>query len=201
MTAAIVLAGGRSTRFGSDKLEARVGGRSLLGRVLDAVVAAGCHPVVVVTAREAAASGMPAGIASRVIGVSEWPRWGGPCAAVAAGVEALDAPADDILLVPADLADPDAAVAALAAAPGPGVLCDAEGRAQWLLARVPLATLHARVAGLRAQGSLADLPARALLGGLPMIAGGGAPASYLVTADIDRPEDLDLLKELSLGTV
>jgi molybdopterin-guanine dinucleotide biosynthesis protein A len=198
VTAAIVLAGGRSTRFGSDKLEAVVGGRTLLGRVLDAVAAAGCDPVVVVTAREAA------GVAPRrMIGVSEWPRWGGPCAAVAAGVEALDAAGEaaDVLLLPADLAEPDAAVAALVAAPGHGVLHDADGHPQWLLARAPIATLRARVAELRAQGPLADLPARALLGGLPAIASPASPASLLITADIDRPDDLDLLKEYIGGTV
>lgn len=220
MTAAIVLAGGRSTRFGSDKLEARIDGRTLLTRVVEAAVAAGCDPVVVVTAREAVAgaAGDVAGgdvaarvaaddVGARVVGVSEWPRWGGPCAAVAAGVDALSAadlaparagsPADTVIL-PADLADPDAALAALAAAPGPRILRDADGREQWLLARAPVATLRARITDLRATATLADLPARALLGGLPTTE---SVPSALTTADIDRPGDLDLLKELSHGTV
>ncbi|MDN4613266.1 NTP transferase domain-containing protein [Leifsonia sp. F6_8S_P_1B] len=231
MTAAIVLAGGRSSRFGSDKLEAVVDGRSLLTRAVEAAVEAGCDPVVVVTAREVVAGEASAGGASpfaseavddaeaagRVVTVSEWPRWGGPCAAVAAGVEALGtstpsrdlAPTgrvlpggplarDDVLILPADLADPAAAVAALAVSPGPCVLRDADGREQWLLARASVAALRARLDGLRAEATLADLPARALLGGLPV----ADPAlSPLITADIDRPADLDLLKELSHGTV
>jgi molybdopterin-guanine dinucleotide biosynthesis protein A len=199
VTAAIVLAGGRSTRFGSDKLEARVGGRTLLSRVLEAVAAAGCEPIVVVTAREVAA-------ADADVTVSEWPRWGGPCAAVAAGIDALAGVAEpagallhDTVILPADLADPASALAALAATSRPCALGDADGRAQWLLARLPVAALQARVAELRAQGPLTGLPARALLGGLPVVAAPGA--SPLATADIDRPEDLDHVKELTLGTV
>ena len=44
----IVLAGGASKRFGSDKLEATLEGRSLLGRAIDAVAAVSTEVIVVV---------------------------------------------------------------------------------------------------------------------------------------------------------
>ncbi|HSW43930.1 MAG TPA: NTP transferase domain-containing protein, partial [Patescibacteria group bacterium] len=46
----IVLAGGRSTRFGEDKLVAEVGGRPLLHLAIDAVATAVDEVVVVVGA-------------------------------------------------------------------------------------------------------------------------------------------------------
>ena len=43
---AIVLAGGRSARFGTDKLEARIGGRSILDLAIAAVQAVATDVVV-----------------------------------------------------------------------------------------------------------------------------------------------------------
>ncbi len=55
MTAvAVVLAAGASTRFGSPKLLAPLGGRAVLQHVLDAIAAAGLADVVVVLGAEAA---------------------------------------------------------------------------------------------------------------------------------------------------
>ncbi|MGN7800252.1 nucleotidyltransferase family protein [Leifsonia sp. 22587] len=154
--AAIVVAGGRSSRFGSDKLQHVLDGNTLLQRTMDAV--RDIPHVVVVTAAD-----LPDADA---VMVSEFPRWGGPCAAVAAGVDALTSAgrplADgDLLLLPADLADPWSAAEALRAI-GPGVLTDQDGRPQWLLARASLAALHARIDELRADGGLAGRPASAL---------------------------------------
>lgn len=53
--AAIVLAAGASTRFGSQKLLAPLGGRPVLQHVLDAIAAAGLDDVVVVLGDAAAA--------------------------------------------------------------------------------------------------------------------------------------------------
>ncbi|MEN0085237.1 MAG: NTP transferase domain-containing protein [Leifsonia sp.] len=174
VAAVVVVAGGRSTRFGSDKLQHRVQGRTLLERTTAAAAAVG--PVVLVTAEGVPAAG---------IAVSEYPRWGGPCAAVAAGVDAVDGPGD-VLVVPADLADPASALAALTRIPG-GVLTDEDGHPQWLLARAPVADLRARLAGLRSSGAdLAGLPASALLRHLP----GRHPVPAAACADIDTPADL-----------
>ena len=48
---AIILAGGKSTRFGADKASALLAGRPLLEWVASAVAAAGCDPIIVVRAR------------------------------------------------------------------------------------------------------------------------------------------------------
>lgn len=175
--AVIVVAGGRSTRFGSDKLRHVIDGRTLLERTVDA--ARGGDVVVLVSASET-----PEGVH---IAVSENPRWGGPCAAVAAGVDALAAsPATDVLILAADLANPASAISALRSIDA-GVLTDADGRPQWLLARSPRAVLERRIAELRAErGALDGLPASALLG--VVVDRHRAPAD--VHADIDCPADL-----------
>lgn len=180
--AAIVIAGGRSTRFGSDKLSAEVDGRSLLDRTIDSV--AGCRPVVVVTGSEVR-------VAGHLVTVSEYPRWGGPCAALAAGVAAIDGGPTDVLIVAADLAHPDAAVAGLLATES-GVLAGSDGRPQWLLARAPLAALRDRCAELETDGGTAGRAARAIVGelGLPLV-----DAATDAIADIDVQEDLDRMKE------
>lgn len=53
MTAAIVLAAGRATRFGGDKLLAPIDGRPMLQHVLDLCAAANLAPVVVVLGQSA----------------------------------------------------------------------------------------------------------------------------------------------------
>ncbi|MFF9564555.1 DUF6457 domain-containing protein [Leifsonia sp. NPDC014704] len=185
--AVIVVAGGRSTRFGSDKLRHRIDGRTLLERTV--VAAAGADVVVLVSAADAGDT--PDGVH---VAVSENPRWGGPCAAIGAGVDALvsglaagaDDASVDVLIVAADLADPDAALAALREIEA-GVLTDEAGGPQWLLARAPLAELARRIADLRRErGMLAGLPAAALLGSIE----GRHPAPARIHADIDTPADL-----------
>lgn len=184
--AAIVLAGGRSARFGSDKLRVQVHGRTLLERTIDALGA--CAPVVVVTASEI----LPA---PGLVTVSEWPRWSGPCAGVAAAVDALDGAEGDAIIVPADLVDPRPAVEALAAVPC-GVLADDDGRMQWLLARGPVTVLKERVEHLRPDG-LRGRPASAVTDALATTI---VPVPWRVCADVDRPADTTLLEEIH-GTV
>lgn len=180
--AAIVIAGGRSTRFGSDKLLAEVGGRTLLERTMRAVSA--CAPIALV-------SGADASVASGVVTVSEYPRWGGPCAAIAAGLAALGSDVGDALILAADLAHPEAAVAALLAI-GSGVLADRSGQPQWLLARTPVAALRDRVAELEAAGGAAGKPARAIIGELGLRR---VTADADAIADIDVPDDLDQMAQ------
>lgn len=83
-TAAIVPAGGRSSRMGADKTGLPVGGRSLLDRVLTAALVVVEHVVVV---GEIAPSRLPA----RVTVLVEDPPGAGPLHALSAGLKAVDA--------------------------------------------------------------------------------------------------------------
>jgi molybdenum cofactor guanylyltransferase len=81
----IVLAGGRSTRFGSDKLAAIVGGIPLLHHPI-LRLAEMCREVVVVLAADAAEPALPMGAPSRV--VRDAVEGEGPLAGVVAGLGA-----------------------------------------------------------------------------------------------------------------
>ncbi|MGE8134273.1 molybdenum cofactor guanylyltransferase [Novosphingobium subterraneum] len=87
-----VLAGGRSTRFGSDKALAELGGRTLLARTVDAL-SAQCDAVVVVGRVEAPAPTLP-----------DWPRADmGPLGGIAAALHhARDAGYDEVLTCSVD---------------------------------------------------------------------------------------------------
>ena len=86
LPAGVVLAGGRSRRFGRDKLAAILpDGRPMLAHAVDAVAAA-CGPVVVVLAPDAQA---PAGMPSGVELVRDTEPFGGPVAGLLRGLDAL----------------------------------------------------------------------------------------------------------------
>lgn len=143
-TAAIILAGGRASRLdGADKASVEVDGRALLDHVLDAVE--GCSPVIVV--------GPPALARDGVTVVREHPPFGGPVAALVAGLDALPEPApDETWLLACDLPRADRIVATLRTEPladADGViLSDADGREQWLAGRYSTKALRAAVAAL-----------------------------------------------------
>lgn len=83
--AAIVLAGGRSSRFGRDKLAEPVRGRPLLGHAIDAVRGLTAEVVVVV------APGTDPAVRDGVRIVHDERAFEGPLAGVAAGLAATDA--------------------------------------------------------------------------------------------------------------
>ena len=87
-----VLAGGQSTRFGSDKALAELGGRTLLARAVDAL--AGVCDAVVVVGREVAP----------VPSLNDWPRAGmGPLGGIAAALHhAHDAGYTEVLTCAVD---------------------------------------------------------------------------------------------------
>ena len=87
-----VLAGGRSTRFGSDKALAELGGRTLLERAVEALEAL-CDAVVVIGRDTAPAPTLP-----------DWPRAGmGPLGGIAAALHhARDAGYDLVLTCSVD---------------------------------------------------------------------------------------------------
>lgn len=85
---AIVLAGGTSSRFGSDKLSAELEGRPLLHHALDAVASVAAL-IVVVVAPEAPEPRLPAGLEDRVRVARDLEAHGGPLAGLAAGLAML----------------------------------------------------------------------------------------------------------------
>ncbi len=150
----LVLAGGAGSRFGGDKTAAVVGGRSLLGRAVQALLGAGTGTVVVVgprlpddlgsTGRGGPLTAAPGSVpvptgAPRLVRTREDPPGSGPVAGLLAGLRAVTAPT--VLVLAADLPGVSAAVladllASLDADPAAeaAVATDADGRAQWLTA-------------------------------------------------------------------
>jgi molybdopterin-guanine dinucleotide biosynthesis protein A len=203
---AIILAGGRGSRLGGvDKGALPVGGRPLLDRVLEAardaerVVVVGDGPV-------------PDG----VLLTREEPVFGGPAAAVVAGLRALrmpsalpiDSAARLVLVLACDLPGAPAGVELLEVAtrtegdeathPVEGGIPDARGERTvdgWCLAEQDgrlqwLFGLYRAGALERAAEALGDPTDRSmgwLLSGLDLVA---VPAPARVTMDIDTPEDV-----------
>lgn len=186
---ALVLAGGRSRRFGgTDKTRLRLDGVPLVERAVSAVRDVGIASCVVV--------GPPVPVLEVPV-VQEQPAHGGPVAAVAAGLTALRAGATtgtaatidgDVLVIACDLHRPELAVALLAAVvlgPEDGVhLLDPAGHPQWLAARYRLTALDAALARL---GDPTGRAMHALASGLSLRS---LPAPAAATADLDTWEDL-----------
>lgn len=180
---AIVLAGGASRRLGGvDKTALRVGGRTLLDRVLRACRGAGQTVVV----------GPRRPTVRPVTWTREAPPGGGPVAALAAALPL--ASADTVVLLSADLPFLDDAIVrtlldALAAA-GDGVdgamFVDGTGRDQPLVAAYRVGSLRRGTALLAGEhGGLAGLPLRLLTAELRL----ARPTSG-ATFDCDTWEDL-----------
>ncbi|MFH8257983.1 DUF6457 domain-containing protein [Streptomyces roseolus] len=205
---AVVLAGGAARRLGgADKPGVRVGGRTLLDRVLAAC--SGARRTVVV--------GAPRPTARPVGWTREEPIGTGPVAALAAGVAALGATGSGVpgagvaalgatgsgdpgtlLVLSADLPFLGEGtvlrlLAALDAGPGAegALLVDGEGREQPLVAVYRATALRRELDGLRqARGELDHLPLRALVGGLRLVrvpVGAEEPAASF---DCDTWEDI-----------
>lgn len=177
--AAIVLAGGRSRRFGTDKLDVDVRGAPLLRHSVDAARRLGADVVVVGPARAAVPDGVTV--------VREDPPYAGPYAAVAAGLAALDPAVDVVLVLAGDLVDPGPLLPrlldAVAAGAEAAVALDATGRRQPLLAAYRRKPLLGGVAGV----DPVNRAAVELLDGLRVVeveAGAGH------ARDIDTPADL-----------
>jgi molybdopterin-guanine dinucleotide biosynthesis protein A len=91
---AIVLAGGASSRFGSDKLAASLDGRPLLHHALEAVASV-ADRIVVVIPPEAPSPSIPEPLAARVVVARDAAAFGGPLAGLAAGLAADVTPGDE----------------------------------------------------------------------------------------------------------
>jgi molybdopterin-guanine dinucleotide biosynthesis protein A len=191
-TAAIVLAGGTSSRFGADKLDATLDGVPLLHRAVSAIPD-DWTLIIVGPPRQLP---RPAGF------VREDPPGGGPGAGLVSGVRAaVAAGASMITTLPGDA--PNAGAAAvllartLAGSPdsvGAVVGVDHAGVDQPLQIAVRAPALQ-HLAGI---GNTDGIRARRLLEVLIQAAElvrVRLPAA--LTADVDRPEDLDAVRQLS----
>jgi molybdopterin-guanine dinucleotide biosynthesis protein A len=88
---AIVLAGGRSTRFGEDKLKVEVDGRPLLHRAIDAVAGV-ADEVVVVVGADVPDPALPPYVPVPVVVARDAVAGHGPLAGLAAGLAAASRP-------------------------------------------------------------------------------------------------------------
>ena len=182
---AIIVAGGRARRLGGiDKTALVWHGRTLLDGVLAA--AAGARSICVV--------GSDAILPDSVLRTVERPRWGGPAAAIVAGLETLigaagaDADGDWIVMLAGDLVRPGEAVTALLAEldgqVADGVITvDAGGRRQPLLALYRRAALVAAAAAL---GPAENLSVMSLIGGLTLHE---LHLPEALSDDVDTPAD------------
>jgi molybdopterin-guanine dinucleotide biosynthesis protein A len=157
---AVVLAGGAARRLGGvDKPGVRVGGRSLLGRVLTAC--AGANRVVVVGPERETGTGRA------VAWAREDPPGVGPLAALAAGLRHTERPLVAVLAADLPFLTAGGLRLLLDVPPGAdGVLaCDADGRDQPLTAVYRAEPLRRELAALAAGhgGTLAGLPMRHLV--------------------------------------
>lgn len=197
---AVILAGGRATRLGGvSKPDLMVGGRRLLSTAIAAARAAGCERIVVVGPPELEAHGC--------LHAQEDPPFGGPVAALAVGLDALDGPggraapdgrgsSPDILTLACDMPDADAAVARLVVArrahpDADGVaLVDASGRTQWLAAVYSRAVLDRALEAMAAPDGdrtrLQGAAMRRLVASVDLVAVDDGGSTY----DIDTWGDL-----------
>ena len=187
---AIVLAGGRSSRFGGDKLAAPVRGRPLLDHAVDAVHSV-ASDVVVVTSPGLARI-VPTGVRT----IDDDRAFEGPLVGLTAGLEAFGPPARTIIVVGGDMPDLVPAVlslliAALTGASDAAILGTLGPRAILPMALVqPVQVARARRlvdAGERRLGALLDLSVVAVV---PHEAWAAVDPTKRSVRDIDVPSDV-----------
>ncbi|MGZ8528747.1 MAG: molybdenum cofactor guanylyltransferase [Candidatus Limnocylindrales bacterium] len=197
-TDGIVLAGGRSSRFGRDKLAEPIHGEPLLWRPIRALVAAGCAGIVVVIGPGAREAALPPELGSIVRFARDPEPYGGPLVGLRAGLAAGEA--DRVLVAAGDQPGlrPEllrllrAAAGDVPGRPAAVVLVDSAG------IRRPLPCgLDRRLALAAAEGLLAagERRLRAVFDQLEVVA--IQPSAWLPldpdaewTRDIDAPGDL-----------
>ena len=188
----IVLAGGRSERFGSDKLALAIDGRPLLHLAIAAVAAVAGRLVVVVA--PGAEPALPGDLASRIDVVHDPEAFGGPLVGLAAALVALDTPTvlvaggDMPRMVPAVLARLAVAVGGSRRA----ATLEVPGRVQPLPMALDVVAARAAAASVLARGgrSLRDLLLELGAAAIPAPVWLALDPSGATIVDIDRPVDL-----------
>ena len=201
----IVLAGGRSSRYGTDKLVALVGGEPLLWRPIRALAGAGCATIVVTIGRDADAPIGPPELAPLIRFAHDHEPDGGPLVGLRAGLAAAPSgvaivvAGDQPSLRPALLRSMSTALATPQESGPPGgrepravVLVDPDGVAR------PLPCLVDRDAALAAADRLLAVGEARLRGLLRALAARELPESIWRrddpdaswTIDVDVPGDL-----------
>lgn len=193
-TAAIVLAGGRSERFGRDKRLVLLDGRTLLDHVLSAVAKVTDFRVLVVPPGE-----FPAGIPPRLRLTHDRVAYEGPLAGLSAGLE-VSYGTDAVLVVGVDMPwlRPDVLRLLLdrAADPDGPPAWTLEGPDPTLVGPLPLAgrTSELRAAAERllkgGQRSLRSLVGDVNAGRVPGAEWRPLDPEALTLRDVDVPEDL-----------
>ena len=188
----IVLAGGRSERFGSDKLAVELDGRPLLHLAIAAVAEMAGRLVVVVA--PGADQALPEGLVARIDVVHDREAFGGPLVGLAAALAAVDTPTvlvaggDMPRMVPAVLARLAGAVSGSQRA----VTLEVPGRVQPL--PMALDVIAARAAGAavleRGGRSLRDLLRELGAASIPAPVWRALDPAGATIVDIDRPADL-----------
>lgn len=182
---AVILAGGRGSRLGGiDKALLGADGTTLLERALLATAPAGSVVVVGRGNHDAPAEGT-----DRLRFADESPAFGGPAAAVAAGLAAIEAPSAWTVLLAGDLPGVRSAVPFLLAARPNGavdgvVATDPDGRRQPLLGCYRTSALREAVRRIDVNGA----SVRELLEPLTL-ATVGFP--HALCADVDTPADAE----------
>jgi molybdopterin-guanine dinucleotide biosynthesis protein A len=191
---AVVLAGGRSSRFGRDKLAEPIDGRPLLDHAIVAVLAV-ASDVVVVVAPDADRP-VPDGV--RV--VRDAIAFEGPLAGLATGLAALAADVEGVIVVAGDMPtlSPDVLRLLLGVLDGsPAIEATVldDGGPMPMAVRRAAALVAARDLLAAGERRLRALPVRLLAEVLPGTMWRSTDPAGLTLRDIDRPTDLSSVQE------
>ncbi|KAB1643438.1 molybdenum cofactor guanylyltransferase [Gulosibacter chungangensis] len=193
---AIILTGGRSTRFGGKhKPTLQIEGASVLQRIVTALrdlgTALGEPPELIIAGSAAGVSELNiTGCDEELRVVREDPPFAGPLAGIAAGVDALEPEGSATVVILAGdfpFLEPDALARLVEASRARDTVAapvDAEGYPQYLLSAWPERLLRAQLAAL---DTVENQPVRKLFRGVALAE---VPMSARTIADIDSPADL-----------
>ena len=189
----IVLAGGRSARFGSDKLAVELDGRRLIDHALAAVAAV--TPAIVIVVAPGSTVVIPGGLPALVRVVDDPEAFGGPLIGLGTALAVVETPV--VLVVGADMPRMVPAVLhRLAATIVPGRLAsslEVPGRVQPLPMALDAGAAREAAAAVLGRGgrSLRDLLLELNAMALPAPAWLSLDPTGATITDIDRPGDIE----------